>query len=243
MRFRTVGRVAALFRYPVKSMAAEPLSGVEIGWHGVVGDRRWGFIRPGMEQSGFPWLTIRERSSMWQYQPTFVEPDNPDSSPTRVRTPSGIDHDVLDPALAAELGEGTRLIRQKRGVFDTATLSLITTRAAANIAAQVGTPLAIQRFRPNLVVEVVDDLPDHFPEDGWVGAVVRLGNVVMRVDQRDRRCVMVNVDPTTTVNDATVLRTIVSEREGYLGVYGSVVTPGRVAVGDPVELEIAASVE
>lgn len=242
MQFRQVGRVAGLFRYPVKSMAAEPLSSVEIGWHGLVGDRRWGFIRPGMEHSGFPWLTIRERSSMWQYQPSFLEPDDPDSSPTRVRTPSGMDRDVLDPALAAELGEGTRVIRQKRGVFDTAPLSLITTRAVANIAAQVGTPLAIERFRPNLVVEVDDDLPEHFPEDGWVGASVRLGDVVMRVDQRDRRCVMVNVDPTTTVNDATILRTIVREREGWLGVYGSVVTPGHVAIGDPVELEIVTAV-
>ncbi len=220
-------------------MAAEPLSGVEIGWHGFAGDRRWGFIRPDMEQSGFPWLTIRQRSEMWLYHPTFLEPDNPDSSPTRVRTPSGMDRDVLDPALAAELGEGTRVIRQKRGVFDTAPLSLISTRAVANIAAHVGTPLDIQRFRPNLVVEVFNDLADHFPEDEWVGAVVRLGNAVMRVDQRDRRCVMVNVDPETTVRDASVLRTIERERQAYLGVYGTVVTPGHVAVGDPVELEVA----
>jgi len=242
LRFRTVGRVAALFRYPVKSMAAEPLSDVEIGWHGFVGDRRWGFIRPGMEESGFPWLTIREHPGMWQYQPSFVEPGRPDSSPTRVRTPSGEDRDVVDPVLAAELGEGVRPIRQKRGVFDTAPLSLLTTRAVANIAAEVGSPLDIQRFRPNLVVEVYDDIPDRFPEDGWIGTVVRVGDAVVRVDQRDRRCVMVNVDPTTTGIDGTVLRTIAHEREGYLGVYGNVVTPGRVAVGDPVELEIAPAI-
>jgi len=35
-----VGRVAALWRYPVKSMAAEALDGVEVSWAGLAGDRR-----------------------------------------------------------------------------------------------------------------------------------------------------------------------------------------------------------
>jgi len=30
-----VGRVAALWRYPVKSMAAEELDGAEVSWHGL----------------------------------------------------------------------------------------------------------------------------------------------------------------------------------------------------------------
>jgi uncharacterized protein YcbX len=40
-----VGRVVALWRYPVKSMAAEQLDGVEVSWFGLAGDRRWAFIR------------------------------------------------------------------------------------------------------------------------------------------------------------------------------------------------------
>ena len=59
----------------------------------------------------------------------------------------------------------------------------------------------------------------------------------MRVDQRDERCVIVNVDPDTTERDPAVLRTLARERESCAGVYGSTVEPGRVAVGDPVSLE------
>jgi uncharacterized protein len=55
-----VGRVATLWRYPVKSMAAEELDAVEVSWHGLAGDRRWAFIRDQQVRSGFPWLTIRE---------------------------------------------------------------------------------------------------------------------------------------------------------------------------------------
>ncbi len=100
---RRVGRVVGLWRYPVKSMAAEELAEVEVSWHGLAGDRRWAFIRNGVVQSGVPWLTLRERGDMSHYRPSFVEPARPDKSPTVVRTPSGVIFDVADPALAAEL--------------------------------------------------------------------------------------------------------------------------------------------
>ncbi len=48
---------------------------------------------------------------------------------------------------------------------------------------------------------------------------------------------MVNVDPASTEPDPAILRTIAHERQACLGVYGSTVGPGRVAIGDPVVLE------
>jgi hypothetical protein len=56
---RVVGRVAGLWRFPVKSMAGEQLDEAELGWHGLAGDRRWAFVRGDTPRSGFPWLTIR----------------------------------------------------------------------------------------------------------------------------------------------------------------------------------------
>ena len=229
-----VGRVAALWRYPVKSMAAEELDAVEVSWHGLVGDRRWAFIRDGQVRSGFPWLTIRERPEMAHYRPRFAEPDRPNASTTLVRTPSGADIDVADPALAAELGPGVGVIKQDRGVFDTMPLSLVSTQTVAGLGRLVGADLAAARFRPNLCVDVPGPA---FAEDGWVGRVLSIGGLRMRIDRRDKRCVMVNVDPVTLHRDPAVLRAIARERENCLGVYGSTVAPGRVAVGDPVELE------
>jgi MOSC domain-containing protein len=227
-----LGRVAALWRYPVKSMGAESLDEVEVSWHGLAGDRRWAFVQEDLVRSGFPWLTIRERAEMWRYTPSFAEPDRPEASRTLVRTPAGDTLDVADPALAAELGGRVRLIKQNRGVFDAMPLSLITTASIAAIGAMAGTELVPDRFRPNLLIEPADDAP--FQEDGWVGSVLRIGGMSMRVDQRDSRCVLVNVDPATGTRDPAVLRAIARERDAYLGVYGSTVEPGRVAVGDPV---------
>ena len=232
---RELGRVTALWRYPVKSMGAEALEEVEVSWHGLAGDRRWAFVRDGLVRSGFPWLTIRERPDMGHYRPRFVEPDRPDGSPVMVRTPSGHDFDVVDPALAGELGHGARVIKQHQGVFDAMPLSLITAQTVAGLGALVDADLDVHRFRPNLLVEGTDD--SAFPEDAWVGAVLRIGGMRMRVDQRDERCVMVNIDPVSAQRDPAILRAIARERQACLGVYGSTVQPGRVAVGDPVAIE------
>ena len=229
-----VGRVAALWRYPVKSMAAEELDGAEVSWHGLAGDRRWAFIRDGQARNGFPWLTMRDLPELAHYRPRFAEPDRPDASPVLVRTPTGGEFDVADPALAAELEPGVRVIKQNRGVFDTMPLSLLTTQTLDGLARLAGIGLAAGRFRPNLLVDAAGR---GFREDAWVGRVLRIGGLRMRVDQRDQRCVMVTIDPVTLHRNPAVLRAIARDRDNRLGVYGSTVQPGRVAVGDPVELE------
>ncbi|MEV6520450.1 MOSC N-terminal beta barrel domain-containing protein [Longispora sp. NPDC051575] len=230
-----VGRVAALWRHPVKSMASEALSEVDVSWHGLTGDRRWAFVRDDVARNGFPWLTIRQRPDLVRYRPTFTEPDRPDSSGVTVATPSGKEFDVLDPVLAAELGVGVRAMKLDRGTFDALPLSLLTTRTVADLGTLVDADLDIRRFRPNLVVEAVGDA--EFPEDAWVGRGLRIGGLRMRADRRDKRCAIVNVDPETAHRDPGILRTVARERDLCLGVYGSVVEPGRVAVGDAVLLD------
>ncbi len=38
-----LGRISAIFRYPVKSMAGELLDVAMLSWHGIEGDRRLAF--------------------------------------------------------------------------------------------------------------------------------------------------------------------------------------------------------
>ncbi len=231
---REVGRVAALWRYPVKSMAPEALERVEVGWDGFAGDRRWAFVRPDQERNGFPWLTIRESPELARYQPRLVDPALPDETAVRICTPAGAELDVADPALATELGAGVRVMKLDRGAFDTLPLALISRQTLAGLGALVGRELAVQRFRPNLLIDGIDGVA--YPEDAWVGATLQIGALEMRVDKRDQRCVVVNIDPVTDERDPAILKTIGGARQACLGVYGSVVTPGAIGVGDPVML-------
>lgn len=233
---RPVGRVVGLWRYPVKSMAGEPLTEVEVSWHGLSGDRRWAFIRDGLTQSGFPWLTLRERGDMSHYLPSFVDPAQPDKSSTLVRSPSGIVFDVTDPKLATELWpQGARVIKQNRGVFDTFPLSLITTQTIDRLGEMVGAQLDVQRFRPNILVEAAEHAP--FLEDSWMGCVLRIGGMRMRVDKRDGRCVVITIDPASSERNPAILRAVARDRQGCLGIYASTVQPGCAAVNDLVFVE------
>ncbi|CCH31272.1 MOSC N-terminal beta barrel domain-containing protein [Actinosynnema sp. NPDC047251] len=214
-----VGRVAALHRYPVKSMAGEPLDHADVAWHGLAEDRRWGFVREGQTRNGFPWLTLRQRPELVRYRPRLAE------GTVVVRTPSGHEHDVADPALAAELGG--RPMKLDRGAFDSAPVSLITARSVAAVGATDE-----RRFRPNVLV----DAEGEFPEAAWVGAALAIGQAVLRVDREDRRCGVVSVDPDTGRRDPAVLRAVATLHDMTLGVYASVVKPGRISVGDRVVL-------
>ena len=111
-----------------------------------------------------------------------------------------------------------------RGTFDTLPLSLITTSTVESLAALLGTDLNVLRFRPNLVIEAFGDAA--FPEDEWVGRDLTVGTTWMRIDRRDKRCVVVNIDPVTGRRDPTVLSAIAAHRDTCLGVYGSTIRPG-----------------
>jgi hypothetical protein len=218
-------------------MAGESLRSVEVGWHGLAGDRRWAFVRPGMERSGFPWLTIREAPQLWRYQPYFTDQENVEASKTVVKTPDGSELEVADPALAAHFGDGVRVMKQYSGVFDVMPLSLLTVQSVEQLSASVGISLAPPRFRPNILIDA--PAGGSFPEDSWTGSVLRIGGLRFRVNQRDKRCVMVNIDPSSTSSDPRVLRAIAKERDARFGVYGSVVETGEIAVGDLVVREIS----
>jgi uncharacterized protein YcbX len=224
-----VGRVVSLFRYPVKSMAAEPVEAVDVSWPGPEGDRRWAFVRGGQARNGFPWFTLRQHAGLYAYRPVF-------GNPVIVHTPGGDEYEVDDPALAAELGVAGPVFAQKlnRGTADAAPLSLLSTQTADAVGAYVGTAVTPVRFRPNIVVETLSGTA--FAEDAWVGRTVCVGPVRIHVEQRDKRCMVINIDPATGERDPAVLRGVAQLNELTCGVLGSVLTPGRIAVGDAVEL-------
>ncbi|HTX26037.1 MAG TPA: MOSC domain-containing protein [Streptosporangiaceae bacterium] len=129
---------------------------------------------------------------------------------------------------------GVRVIKHEGGIFDALPLSLVTTQSLACLGRLAGTELAPGRFRPNLLV---DASGSDFPEDAWVGRALRIGGLRMRVDKPDMRCVVITIDPVTLARNPAILRAVARERGNRFGVYGSTVEPGRIAVGDPVEVE------
>src|SRR6185436_9913066 len=95
-----------------------------------------------------------------------------------------------------------------------------------------------RRFRPNILVDLSESAP--FGEETWIGKLVQLGDgdsaPQVRLNRRNVRCAMTNIEPDTAARDARVLKTIVNMRDECAGIYGSVQRVGRVCEGDPIYL-------
>lgn len=234
-----VATVRAVFRYPVKSMGAEPLEAADVDWYGVVGDRRFGFVQEA-DRSDFPWLTIRQVPAMTRYG-ARCGADAERDAPT-VTTPDGRAVAVTDDALAAELatahGGPVRLVRTFRGLFDCFALSVLSVQTVGGLGELAGRDLQPLRFRPTILVDAPGAA---FPEDAWIGRTLQFGDgddaPRMRVDVPDRRCMVINFDHESAERDPAVLRAAAQHRDACVGVYGSVERPGVLRVGAAVTLD------
>lgn len=234
-----VGRVAAINRYPVKSMRGEPLAAARVAWNGLEGDRRYAFVRAD-HRGHFPWLTARELPGLLGYRPAFADPADPARSPVLVTPPDGaalpIEDEELRAGLAALAGEPLHLLHLGRGAYDSGAVSLLSTAAVASLGAAAGRELDPARFRANLLVEAAGAGP--YPEDGWLGRLLVVGerpdSARLRVVRPIARCVMITLDPASAERDPRVLRATVEAHAGDAGVYAVVERPGSVAVGDPL---------
>ena len=237
-----VGRVEAIFRYPVKSMGGEALEAAALGWHGLEGDRRLALRRVG-ERGDFPWLTAGRLPDLVRYTP--VAPAGAAAAggePTHIRTPDGEALDALGEALAADVARRHRapveMMRMKHGVFDDASVSIIGAGTVDAIGRLSGVEPDARRFRPNVVVRLTDEAP--FAEDAWVGGALTFGDgneaPAVAITARDVRCAMVNIDPDSGALAPAVLKAVVAANQNNAGVYGTVTRAGRIAVGQAIWL-------
>jgi len=241
-----VGEVEALFRYPVKSMSGEPLEAADLGWHGLDGDRRLG-LRRADDRSGFPWLTASTLPELILFSPQRRGPGVGGSLPTHVRTPQGEELDVFGQELAAEVGRRhgspVEMTHLNRGIFDEASISVITSTTVGEIGRLAAQRPDARRFRPNIVIASLRSIP--FEEEDWVGGVLSFGEgnegAVIGVTNHDERCSMVNLDPDSARPAAEVLKAIVRVRDNKAGVYGTVTRRGRLTVGQPIFFEAGAT--
>jgi uncharacterized protein YcbX len=151
-----IGHVREIVRYPVKSMAGIAMESAWLGWHGLDGDRRISLRRMGVD-SGFPWLTASRLPELLLYHPVRLDESTGEPLPTHVRTAAGSYVELRSAELKAELGErfgsGVDLMKLNHGIFDEATVSVISLATIAGIGREAGLDLDRRRFRANIVVE------------------------------------------------------------------------------------------
>jgi uncharacterized protein YcbX len=148
-------------------------------------------------------------------------------------------------ALSSFAGQPLRLVRvnepgagSDRGIG--ASVSVVSSGTLDRLAREAGEEsIDGRRFR---MLFGIDGFEPH-AEDSWVGRRVAFGDAVVRLQALVGRCAVTTHDPDTGVPDLDTLRILTGYRSHVesdeplpIGVWGGVEQPGRVQVGDPVEL-------
>ena len=207
--------LAELFRYPVKSMAGEPITEAVLGPLGVPGDRAL-YVTG---DRGV--IDARSRPKLLELQAAIDARGEPTVDGRPWSDPE------VERAVTAAVGKPARLTRavaEER--FDILPLLVATDGAVAAMNVDR------RRFRPNLLIGGVDGLD----ERTWEGRYLRIGNAVIGLHSLRQRCVITTWDPVTHVQDREVLRRIHRELDGTLALNAWTAVPGLIAVGDRVEI-------
>jgi len=256
-----IGKVDSVWRYPVKSMRGEELGEAFAGFSGIYGDRLFAF-KSSASPKGFPYLTAREQRRLLQYRPHFRHPDkaarpinlaeaesmgtnpvsaDPSELMVDVETPAGETLAIDDPALMDMLRTDIdqkhqlTLMRSERALTDCRPVSVFSLQSARQLAEETGVPIDKRRFRANVYMDLTSG--GGFAENDFVGRSLRIGsNVVVRILERDARCVIITLDPDTTQKTPEILKKVAQAHEGMAGVYGAVMVEGILHKSDPVEV-------
>jgi uncharacterized protein len=209
--------VSEIWRYPVKSLKGDRLNETEITKFGIPGDRQIAVIRT----INGRFLTSRSRPKLLALQGSI----NANGVPT-------INGHRWDSAEALQLvreAAGEPVTLQKipaPQAFDVLPLLVATDGAARYLN------IDHRRLRPNILLADVPELE----ERNWPGRTIAIGDVRIYAEKLRDRCVMTTFDPDTQAQDPSVLLRIVRELDGSTALDSSVVTPGKIHVGDQAQI-------
>jgi len=209
-------KVIELWRYPVKSMAGEPLTEATLGLTGIAGDR---LVH--VEDASGRVLTARTHPRLLGLRATLGADGEPWVDDRRWDSPE------ISDAVQRAAGSGACLVRNGQGdVFDVLPLSILTDGAIKSLGVDR------RRLRPNILVGGAEGLA----ERAWPGRRLAIGAAIIGVRKLRGRCVMTTYDPDTQAQDLGVLERIVSDFGGRMALDSWVIAPSSIAIGDEVTL-------
>jgi uncharacterized protein YcbX len=234
----STGVVTELHRWPVKSMAGEPVDALRVDARGAGGDRTHALTHHHKGQDRL--LTAREapRLLAWRasYEGADVVPDRPPAA--RLTAPDGATYGWDDPNLAdvlsTDLGRPVGLRRDPWGQQDLGESLLVTTSATlAAVEAELGRPIDLRRFRTNVHLEL--DAPA-FAENDWEGGRMLIGDLELQLLHPCVRCVIPTRDPDSQEKWADLLKHLTREHAGIFGINARPLSAATIRRGDAVRV-------
>jgi uncharacterized protein len=251
-----MGRVAELYRYPVKGLSGERLDFVPVSPGATFPmDRAFALENgpSGFDPSAPTWQPkVKFLCLMRNARLAALATRYDDASETFVVRKNG---ETLLEARLSDASERTKLeqffqefmdteargkirlleapaVDERHSFSDVAkkVVSIINLQSVAALEDSIGRKVHPLRFRGNIYVE---GMPAWF-ETGLIDRTIQIGKVRLRVVKSIQRCAATEVDPETAVRDIDVPDALFRlTGEDDCGIYAEVLTAGTIAPGDP----------
>lgn len=239
-----------LFRYPLKAHGREELKDVTlIAGQTMPWDRVWAVAHEASKLSSNGWASCRnftrgasapqlcaitstldeERATLTLHHPqrptlTF-DPD----------TDAAAFIDWVAPLMPTGRARPIKIVKhQGHGFTDShfASVSLCNLASHRAVEAQLGRPLSPHRWRSNIWF----DGGAAWVEHDWIGKEIRIGTSILRIVEAAERCTMTSANPETGQSDEYVLGALAAFDHQNFSVLAEVITDGRMAQNDPIEV-------
>ena len=230
------GSVAALHRWPVKSLRGERVGAARFDDRGMAGDRAFALIDQRAKRSGRV-LTVRQNPGMLAWGSAYGSTVDADAPPT-LSAPDGTRWSWTDPDLPDALTEsfGVPLdLRAADGQQDRGPTVLVTIEASRlALEQELGAPVDVDRFRAN--VHLTLDAPA-FAEEHWgPGTTLTVGEVELAI-VGDRagpciRCAVPSWDLAGRERWPKLQTWLIEQHENKFGLIMRATRPGVARVGD-----------
>jgi uncharacterized protein YcbX len=254
--------IAAIYRYPVKGLTAEPLArGALAPGECLPHDRRFAIALPAtrFDRARPEWLAkthfvMLMRDEKLARLGTSFDAESGEltiedagrvavrgrlTEPEGCRLVSAFVADFLAPAVEGPLriveapGHAFADARRKPNATTDKYVSLISLASIAALEAFIGAPVDPLRFRANLYFGPAPA----WSELDWIGSEILLGGARLRVIAPITRCAATQVNPATAERDLDIPAAL---QRGFghnlMGVYAEVVAGGDIAIGDGLTL-------
>jgi uncharacterized protein YcbX len=243
-----MGRIARLYRHPVKGVGFERLDAVQLlAGRTLPLDRAWAVAQDGAAVTG-DWARclnfvrgakgpslMAVRARVDGDEVVLTHPDRP-----MIRLNPDVDGEALvnwlKPIYPGNRPAPARVVRATgQGMTDASQpfVSILSMASLADLSARAGHDLEPERFRGNIWLDGFDP----WAEWDWIGRGIRVGDAVLMVEERIGRCRATGASPVTGREDTDMLG-LLEAHWGHtdFGVFARVVEGGRVAAGDAVRI-------
>ncbi len=244
-------RLAHILRHPIKAHGSEEITGADLREGKCLPfDRHWAVVHEASDADGSEWvhcanfnrgakapalMAIRARFDEARGEITLTHPERPPLTFAPDRDQAAF-IDWVRPLIPEGRAAPARLVRARaRAMTDTPfpSISINSLSTLEEMSARAGKALSPLRWRGNIWLEGLAP----WAEFEWIGKRLRIGGAVLEIREPITRCRATSADPETGRIDIDTLA-LLEENWGHrdFGVYGVVVEPGKISLGDGIEV-------